>query len=222
MNESWNDLWPSLWLSLEIATAATVIAALLAIPLAFLLARTRFPGKSLLEAFLIVPLVLPPTVVGYLLLIAFGRRSPLGDFLATAFNYSIIFRVEGAILAAAIVALPLLYLPAKAAFQSIDPDLEDTARLHGATRLQMFWQISLPLATRAIASGLMLAFARALGEFGATVMVFGWQPNHLTLPISIYADFEDNNLPHAAPAVIALLIISLALTLAYNRATRRS
>ena len=136
-----------------------------------------------------VPLVLPPTVVGYLILLTFGNRGIIGAWLKSTFDYSIIFRFEGAVLAAAIVSLPMLYMPAKAAFQNVDRELEDVSRLFGATRLQMFWHVSLPLARRGIASGLVLAFARALGEFGATVMVYGCRTGHLTLPISIYEDW---------------------------------
>jgi molybdate transport system permease protein len=150
-----------------------------------------------------------------------GGRGPLGSWLKSTFDYSIIFRFEGAVLAAVIVAMPLLYLPAKAAFQNVDPELEDVSRLLGATRLQMFFYVSLPLAARGILSGLVLAFARALGEFGATVMVFGDQPKHLTLPISIYSDFEYGDLANAAPAVIALILLSFGLILAYNQTTKR-
>ncbi len=215
-----NGLWNSLRLSLSIASVATLVTCILGVPLAFLMARFRFFGKSALEALIMIPLVLPPTVVGYAILMTLGRRGMLGAWLADHLNYTIIFHFEGAVLAAAIVALPMLYMPAKAAFQDVDRELEDVSRLFGATRLQMFWHVSLPLARRGILSGLVLAFARALGEFGATVMVFGWQPNHLTLPISIYADYERDDLATATPAVIALLLLSLALILAYNRSTR--
>jgi molybdate transport system permease protein len=135
-------------------------------------------------------------------------------------GYSILFRLEGAVLAAAVVALPMLYMPAKAAFAGVDRELEDVARLLGATRLQTFWHVSIPLARRGLASGLMLAFARALGEFGATVMVFGIQPRRTTLPISVYVDTAENgDLSHAAVAVVALSAISLGLMLAYNRSS---
>jgi molybdate transport system permease protein len=131
-------------------------------------------------------------------------------------EYSVVFRFEGAVLAALVVALPMLYMPAKAAFASVDRDLEDAALTMGAGRLQVFWHVSIPLARRGLFSGLLLAFARALGEFGATLMVFGWQPGPVTLPISIYADYEQGDLAHATAAVVALSLISLALVLAYN------
>ena len=110
----------------------------------------------------------------------------------------------------------MLLLPARAAFGSVGRAYEEIARLFGASRWQLFWQVYLPLSRRGVASGLLLAFARALGEFGATMMVFGWQPGRLTLPISIYADYEQGELSHATAAVVALSLVSLSLVLAYN------
>ena len=212
-----DDLWPPLLLSLRIASLATALAALIAIPLALLLSRRRFKGKSLLESLILVPLVLPPTVLGYFIIRLLGSRGIIGHWLHQSFGYSIVFRIEGAVLAAAVVALPMLYIPAKAGFASVERELEDSARLMGATPWQTFWHLTLPLARRGVYSGLLLAFARALGEFGATVMVFGRQPQRLTLPISIYDDYELGQLTHAAWAVAALTVLSIALVLAYNR-----
>lgn len=211
-------VWAPLWLSLQIALAATALVAAVGIPLAFLLARRRFPGKGLVEALITVPLVLPPTVVGYLIIVALGSQGVVGRWLKQAFDYSILFRFEGAVLAAAVVALPLLYMPAKAAFASVDAELEDIAVLMGAGRLRLFWHVALPLARRGIASGLLLAFARALGEFGATVMVFGWQPDAETLPIVVYNRYLEGDLAAAGAAVAVLAGLSLLLILAYNRA----
>ncbi len=213
-----SELWPALSLSLRIAASATLIAALAGVPLAFFLARHRFVGRSLIEALILMPMVLPPTVVGYVLLTAFGAHGWLAPFLG---GYSIMFRFEAAVLAAAVVAAPLLYLPAKAGFSSVEPELEDITRLMGANRLQLFWHVSLPLARRGLASGVVLGFARALGEFGATMMVFGWQPGRITLPISIYADYEQGNLPHATAAVVALSALSLGLIMLYNASSTR-
>ena len=203
--------------SLLIATVATALVALIAIPLAFAMARWRVPGRSVLEALLTVPLVLPPTIVGYFILVLAGRRSPLGSWVAETFGYSIIFHWHGAVIAAATVALPMLYLPAKAAFAGVDHELEDASRLLGANLLQQFWHVSLPLARRGIVSGLLLAFARALGEFGATVMVLGDQERWQTLPISIYTDYLAGDLGRATGAVVALTLISLVVILLYNR-----
>lgn len=209
------ELWPALWLSFRIATCATVLGVLLGVPLAQFMARRRFVGKSLLESIIVLPMVLPPTVIGYILLELLGRAGPLYHLI----GYSITFRFEGAILAAMIVALPLLYLPAKAGFAAVEREQEDTARLMGANRFQVFWHVSLPLASRGLYSGVLLAFARALGEFGATLMVFGWTNDRVTLPIAIYADWSDGDMSHAAPEVIALSVITLILAIAYNRST---
>lgn len=211
-----NELWPAFTLSLRIAALATCLAVLVSVPLAYGLARRRIMGRSLIEGLILMPLVLPPTVVGYVILMLFGARGWFAGWLG---GYSIIFRFEGAVLAAAVVALPMLYLPAKAAFASVERELEDDARLMGASRPQLFWHISIPLARRGLASGIVLGFARALGEFGATIMVFGWQPKRITLPISIYADYEQGNLADATSAVIALSVISLGLLMLYNAST---
>jgi molybdate transport system permease protein len=210
------DLWQPLGLSVRIAAAATLMTVLLGTPLAYAMARRSFPGRSLVEGFILLPLVLPPTVVGYLLLMSLGSRGWLLQWLPESVDYSIAFQFEGAVLAALIVALPMLYIPAKAAFASVDREFVDAAKIAGANRLQVFWHVSIPLARRGLVSGLLLAFARALGEFGATMMVFGWQPGRITLPISIYADYEQGELDHASAAVVALSVISLGLVLAYN------
>jgi molybdate transport system permease protein len=210
--ESSGSIWSALRLSLEIASAATGLAVAVGVLLAYAISRRQFTGRSAIEALICLPLVLPPTVVGYLLIVALGADSWVGWLL----HYSVVFRIEGAILAAATVALPLVYIPSRSAFSNVDRELEDVARLMGASALQTFWHLSLPMARRGIAGGLVLGFARALGEFGATLMVFGMQPQRLTLPISIYADFQSLTLRHAAPAVILLLGISLAVVLAYN------
>jgi molybdate transport system permease protein len=204
--------------SLEIASSATALAALIAIPLAYVLCRRQFVGKSLLEALLTIPLVLPPTVVGYALIVLLGRRGILGAFIARwTSGYTILFRPEGAIVAALVVAFPLLYLPAKAGFASIDRELEDVARLLGAGRWRTFWQVSLPMAQRQIAAGLLLAFARALGEFGATMMVLGDIPGRRTLPIVIYDATAGQDDAQAWPAVLALAALSFLVVLIYNR-----
>ena len=213
-----SDLWGPLLLSLGVATMATLLVAAVGVPLAYFMARHRFAGRSVVEAVITVPLVLPPTVVGYLLIMTLGARGWAGSLLRRFTDYSIMFRVEGAVLAAAVVALPMLYLPARAAFAAVEKEMEDVATLMGAGRLATFWHVSLPLARRGIAAGLILTFARALGEFGATAMVLGVSsdPDRMTLPISIWVDYETRNLGHATGAVGALSVISLALIMAYN------
>jgi molybdate transport system permease protein len=213
-----DSLWHACLFSLQIAATATVLAAVLAVPLAWFLARRRSALKSLLEAMLIVPLVLPPTVVGFGLIVLLGRHGWIGSLIAGRFGgYTILFRPEGAVLAALSVALPLLYLPAKAGFVSVERELEDVARLLGAGPWRTFWQISVPLARRQIAAGMLLAFARALGEFGATLMVLGDLPGRRTLPIMIYdATFSQDN-SRAAGAVLVLSAVSLVVVVIFNR-----
>jgi molybdate transport system permease protein len=210
-------LWPPLWLSIQVAAVATIVVALVAVPLAFVMARRHFRGQSLIEALLVVPLVLPPTVVGYYLIVVLGARGPIGSLLQSLLDYSVMFHWHGAVIAAATISFPLLYLPAKAAFASVEREMEDTARLMGASPLQAFWHVSLPLARRGIGGGLLLAFARALGEFGATMMVLGNFAGRQTLPISIYDDYIAGDLWRAVPGIVALTGISLVVILIYNR-----
>jgi molybdate transport system permease protein len=212
-----HELTASAELSLRTALIATVMVAMAGVPLAYFLARRRFPGRSLMDVMITLPLVLPPTVVGYALIVLLGRQSLVGQWLEQWFGLGIMFNVWGAAIAAAVVSLPLLYLPAKAAFAGVDRDLEDIARLLGANPLQIFWHVSLPLARRGIAAGLMLAFARALGEFGATVMVLGILSDRQTLPISIYVHAESGRMSEALPAVLLLVGISMLIIYVYNR-----
>lgn len=207
-----DELVSAMWLSARVALCATAVVAIVGVPLAFWFARARFVGKSLAEAVLLMPLVLPPTVVGYLLVLVLGKNG-VGHIL----GHGLLFTVGGAIIASAVVALPLLFLPAKAAFASVDHELEDLALLLGANPIQVFWHVSLPLARRSIGSGLLLAFARALGEFGATVMVLGDMNGKRTLPISIYSNYVDSDLGRAWPAVVLLCWVSFAVVFVYNR-----
>lgn len=205
------------WLSLLIASSSTLLVALVGVPLAYWLARSHWPARGLVETLITLPLVLPPTVIGYLLIAVFGARGLLGRYLSAAFDYSILFRVEGAVLAAAIVSFPLLYLPVKAAFAAMEREQEQIAALLGASRRQIFWHVGLPAARSGIASGLLLAFARGLGEFGATLMVFGWQPRRMTLPLAIYSAYEQGEPQRAWPLVALMMAICLVLLVAYNR-----
>jgi len=212
-----SELIPAFILSLKIASYATLLAAVVAVPLAFFMARAKFTGRSLVEALITLPLVLPPTVVGYLLILILGTRGMLGQMLFRWFGYKFLFTTEAAILAAAIVALPLVYMPAKASFASVPREFEDIARTFGASLRQIFWHVSLPWARRGIVSGLMLGFARALGEFGATVMVLGWTAGNQTLPILVYSQYEQGEIQSAGWAVAVLMAISLTIIFIYNR-----
>jgi molybdate transport system permease protein len=209
------ELSTSLLLSLRIALAATALASLAAIPLAYLLARRTFRGKSIIETLLTLPLVLPPTVVGYLIIDAFGMQSPIGQWMYDTFGMRLLFTEAGAVVASAVVAFPLLLLPARAAFAGVERELEEIARLMGAGPVSVFWHVSLPLARRGIAGGLLLAFARSLGEFGATVMVFGTARK--TLPVLVWYSNESGGMKDALPAVCVLLAVSLMVMGIYNR-----
>lgn len=207
-------------LSLFIASAATALVGLIGIPLAHRLSHADFRGKSAIDTLLTLPLVLPPTVAGYAIIVLFGTHGVAGSWLHSLFDYTPIFRIEGAVLAAAVVSFPLLYLPAKAAFRGVDSEMLEAAALLGASRRQTFWHVSLPTAARGILSGVALCFARALGEFGATVMVFGWQPGRVTMPIAVYSAYEQGDLGRAAPLVAALTAICFALLIVINRTSK--
>jgi molybdate transport system permease protein len=166
-----------LLLSVRIAGLATLLALLLGVAAAALLARWRSPLSNLLDATVNLPLVLPPTVLGYYLLVLWGARSPLGEWF-TRLGLPLVFTWRGAVLAAATIALPLVAQSSKAAFEAVDPALEDVARTLGRSELAVFFTVSLPLAWRGVLAGCTLAFARALGEFGATLMVAA--PGHLS------------------------------------------
>lgn len=178
---------PALWLSLKVAGWATAIDLLAGVAVGYALARLRFPGRDLLDSLLTLPMVLPPTVLGYYLLVLVGRRGPVGAWLHDQFGVNLIFTWQGAVIAAAIVAFPLVFKPARAAFEAVDSQLEQAARVLGVSELGIFFRVTLPLAWRGILAGVLLAFARALGEFGATLMVAGSIPGKTqTLSIAVY------------------------------------
>ncbi len=208
-----NPLWHALGQSIKIAVPATLGAALLAVPMGYLLARRQFPGKAALETILMMPLVLPPTVVGYFLLILMGHNGVLSG----PFHFSVVWTWYGGAMASGVVAFPLLMLPARAAFAGVDKELEDVSRLMGANPFQVFWHVSLPMARTGIASGILLGFARALGEFGATMMVLGIRDQTMTLPIFVYNEFEDLNPQGLIPAVVLLTAVTLVVIVIYNK-----
>ncbi|MFZ6779237.1 molybdate ABC transporter permease subunit [Undibacterium sp. Ji83W] len=182
-----NPAWTALLLSLKVAGWATLLNLILGIGVGYLLARKRFPGRDLLDTLLTLPMVMPPTVLGYYLLVLLGRRSALGAWLQDHFGFSFIFTWQGAVIAAAIVAFPLVFKPARAAFEAVDGQLEQAARVLGVSEMAVFFRVTLPLAWRGILAGVLLAFARALGEFGATLMVAGSIPGKTqTLSIAVY------------------------------------
>lgn len=162
-----------LWLTLKVAAVATLLSLGFAVAVAWLVARRRFPGRELLDAFCTLPLVLPPTVLGYYLIVLWGRNGWLGSVLYRYLGLSLMFTWQGAVLAASVVSFPLLFKSARAAFESVPVEYEQAARILGDHELALFWRITLPLASRGLLAGVMLAFARAMGDFGATLMVAG-------------------------------------------------
>jgi molybdate transport system permease protein len=199
-------------LSLEVATAATLASLPPGILAAYALARWRFPGKLLLDALVHLPLVLPPVVTGYLLLLAFGRRGPVGSFLAEQFGIVLAFRWTGAALACAVMGFPLLVRAVRLAFEAVDTRLEDAAGTLGAPRFLVFLTVTLPLALPGVLAGAVLAFAKALGEFGATITFVSSIPGETrTLPAAIYAYTQ---VPGGDAGALRLSLVAAALSVA--------
>lgn len=179
--------WTALALSLKVAGWATAINLVLGVAVGYALARWRFPGRNLLDTLLTLPMVMPPTVLGYYLLVVIGRRGALGGWLHEQFGINLIFTWQGAVIAASVVAFPLVFKPARAAFEAVDGQLQQAARVLGVSEAALFFRVTLPLAWRGVLAGALLAFARALGEFGATLMVAGNIPGKTqTLSIAVY------------------------------------
>ena len=182
-----DSAWIALGLSLKVATWATAINLVLGVGVGFVLARRSFFGREFVDALLTLPMVLPPTVLGYYLLVVIGKRGWLGAWLDRSFGINLIFTWQGAVIAASIVAFPLLLKSARAAFEAVDPQLERAARVLGLSEWAVFFRVSLPMAWRGVLAGTLLVFARSLGEFGATLMVAGSIPGRTqTLSVAVY------------------------------------
>jgi molybdate transport system permease protein len=198
------DLFP-LGLSLRVAGAATGLAFLVGVPLAWLLARSRFPGRDLLAILIVLPMVLPPTVLGYYLLVGLGRQSPLGRAIEAAFGEGLVFTPQGAVVAAFVAALPFLVRAAQGGFEQLDTTYEEVARTLGRTEWAIFLTVNVPLAWRSILAGLALCFARAVGEFGTTLMVAGNIPGRTqTASIAIYDAVQGGRLDQANATALLL------------------
>jgi len=179
--------WIALALTLKVALWATALNLLFGVAIGYALARWRFAGRELLDATFTLPMVMPPTVMGYYLLVLVGTHGPIGAWLLDNLGVRLIFTWQGAVLAAMVVSFPLVFKGARAAFETVDPQLEDAARTLGIHEVAVFFRISLPMAWRGILAGVLLSFARALGEFGATLMVAGSIPGRTqTLSIAVY------------------------------------
>jgi molybdate transport system permease protein len=213
--------WLPLALTLKVALWATAICLVLGVALGYALARTRLPGRDMVDALLTLPMVLPPTVIGYYLLVLIGRQSTLGAWLHDNFGIRLIFTWQGAAIAAAVVALPFVIKPARAAFEGVDARLENAARTLGVGEWGVFLRVTLPLAGRGILAGTLLAFARALGEFGATLMVAGSIPGQTqTLSIAVYEAVQAGQDHHALMLSALLSAVAVALLLAVSRLAR--
>lgn len=212
------DAWVPLALTLKVAGWATLINLFLGTAVGYALARWRFPGRDLLDAAFTLPMVMPPTVLGYYLLVVIGSQGLLGAWLLQHFGIRLIFTVEAAIIAATIVAFPLVFKAARAAFETVDPQLEDAARTLGINEWAIFFRVSLPLAWRGILAGLLLSFARALGEFGATLMVAGSIVGKTqTLSIAVYEAVQAGQDNTANFLVIVTSVTCLAVLLTAGR-----
>ena len=208
------DFWSPLKLSVEIAFVAGIIVIVAGILLGKLMAKRNFRGKLLLETVMLLPLVLPPTVIGFLLIIIFGKNSIFGEFVQWLFDQPIMFTWWAAVIASTVVAFPLMYQSAKTGFESVDEDIENAARIDGANEWQIFFYVSIPLASKAIISGGILSFTRALGEFGATLMFAGNIPGKTqTMPLAIYMAIDSGKMSLAWSWVICMIVISFIMLL---------
>ncbi len=213
----------AVWLSARVAVAATVLNAALGIPLAYVLARRRFWGRGLVDLLVTLPLVLPPTVTGYYLIVLLGRRGLLGAPLYDVTGWTVAFTWYAAVIAATVMALPLLVRTARAAIESVDRDLERAAFTLGRSEWQTALTVTLPLARNGILAGLVLAFARALGEFGATLMLAGNIPGRTTtVPLAIYTAVQTGESNEVIVLVALLTALSCAVLVAASRLGARA
>jgi molybdate transport system permease protein len=210
-------------LSVQVAVLATVLNALIGIPFAYLLAKRRFWGRAILDVAVTLPLVLPPTVTGYYLIVILGRRGWLGAPLYDLTGWTVVFTWYAAVIAATVMALPLLVRTARAAIESIDPDLEKAARTLGRSEWRTALEVTLPLARKGILAGLVLAFARALGEFGATLMLAGNIPGKTTtVPLAIYTAVQTGEADEVLLLVAVLTLISCTVLVLSGRLGARA
>ena len=205
MNSATIDWFP-FWLSLRVAIIATAISLVVGLALAYLLAQYRFRGREALDSIITLPIVLPPTVLGYYLLVLLGRNSALGRGFEAVFGFPLVFTWQAAVVAAAFHSVPLLVKSARAALESVDRNLQNAARTLGASEIRIFFEVTLPLARRSILAATVFAFARALGDFGVTIMIAGNIPGKTqTMAVAIYDAVQAGN---TLPANIMVLIIS--------------
>jgi molybdate transport system permease protein len=209
-------------LSLQVAASALAISVPVGLGLALLQARRRYPLRGLVDALIFLPLVLPPSVTGYFLVLLFGRRGPLGRILEEVFSVRLVFSPVGAVLASAVVALPILVKTAQPSIEAVPRELEDVARTLGLGPFEVLLRVTAPLAWRGVLGALVLAFARAIGEFGATLMLAGNIPGRTnTMPLEIFAAFQEGDDARAGLYVAVLTAISAAVVLLAGRLAPR-
>ncbi len=214
------SFWSPIYLTITIAVTAGIIVVILGIIIGRLMARKSFTGKTVIETLLILPLVLPPTVVGFLLIVIFGVNSPIGQLITQLFGQSLIFTWWAAVIAAVVVSFPLMFQSAKTGFESVDPEIEDAAKIDGAGNMQVFLKVTMPLAIQALITGGVLSFTRALGEFGATLMFAGNIPGKTqTVPTAIYLAMDSGNMEMAWLWVGSIIVLSYIILFAIYRRT---
>jgi molybdate transport system permease protein len=214
-------MWDPLWLSIKVTGFATVIVAVAGIGLGYLLARGTFRGRGLLDAVASAPIVMPPTVLGYYLLVTVGRRSPIGRAWEAVFGSPLVFSWQGAVLAASVASFPFCLRAARAAIESVDRRFEVAGRVMGLPPWRVAAQITLPLARRGLLAGVALAFARALGDFGTTVMVAGNIPGRTqTMPIAVYDAVQAFDYDRAGTLAIVLLVVAVTVLIVVRRLER--
>jgi len=214
--------WFPLWLSLRVAFVSSAVAFVVGLWLAYILANREFRGKEVLDAAITLPLVLPPTVLGYYLLVLLAGNSPLGKLWENVFGSPLVFTWKAAVVAALLHSLPLLVKSARAALESVDRSLERAARNLGASEWRLFWRVTLPLARRSVLAAVALAFARSLGDFGVTLMVAGNIPGRTqTAAVAIYDAYEAGNTMVARTLVLVISAIALLILTLANRLNPR-
>ena len=217
------SVWVTLLLTLKVAGWATAINLVLGVAVGWWLARRAFVGRELLDAVLTLPLVLPPTVIGYYLLVLIGKRGWLGAWLQDSFGVNLIFTWQGAVLAATVVAFPLVLRSARTAFEAVDPQLENAARTLGLGEAAVFFRVTVPMAWPGILAGVLLVFARSLGEFGATLMVAGSIPGRTqTLSVAVYEAVQAGQDQTASFLVLLTSITCIVVLLAAGRLAPRA
>jgi molybdate transport system permease protein len=218
LNLDWKDFVTPILLSLKVSLIASIVVFIAAVFIARLMSRASFRGKTVIETVFMLPLVLPPTVVGFILLVIFGRRSWVGRSIEWLFGQPLVFTWYAAVIASVVVSFPLIYQTVKVGLQAIDKDLEDAGRSIGANEWQVFRWITLPLALPSLISGYILGFARGLGEFGATLMLAGNIPGKTqTIPTAIYIAVDSGNMTMAWLWSISIIVISFIMLHLANR-----